>query len=176
MTSPQKPIIRVCVYGTLKRGGWNHDRYMTGYVSVEETVIRGRLRWLSPGIPMLEVPPEDILAVGTTNYLADAALQAKLTAEATGQPPRPEPPGAWDLVTAEVFTFDDPGTRLPPLDRLEGFRPGGRSMYSRVLVESSGRPFWIYATPSVELFPTEQKRIGDDADATDRHRRSGENR
>lgn len=70
-----QPIIRIAVYGTLKRGGWNHDRYMKGYLSVEETTIRGRLSWLSPGIPMLEVPPEDILAIGTTDYLADAALQ-----------------------------------------------------------------------------------------------------
>lgn len=155
MTSPQKPIIRVCVYGTLKRGGWNHDRYMTGYLSVEETVIRGRLRWLSPGIPMLEVPPEDILAVGTTDYLADAALQARLTAETAGQPTHPEPPGEWDLIPAELFTFDDPEARLPPLDRLEGFRPGGRSLYSRILLRLSGRPSWIYATPSVELSPCE---------------------
>ena len=144
MTSPQKPIIRVCVYGTLKRGGWNHDRHMTGYVSVEETVIRGHLRWLSPGIPMLDVPPEDILAVGTTNYLADAALQARLTAELAARPQPPAPPGAWDLIPAEVFTFDDPETRLPPLDRLEGFRPGGRSLYRRVLARSGYRVHWVY--------------------------------
>jgi len=147
MSSPQKPIIRLAVYGTLKRGGWNHDRYMTGYVSVEETVIRGRLRWLSPGIPMLDVPPEDILAVGSTNYLADAALQARLTAELAEQPSRPEPPGAWDLIPAEVFTFDDPERRMPPLDRLEGFRPGARSLYGRVLVWTPARPVWVFTAP-----------------------------
>jgi gamma-glutamylcyclotransferase (GGCT)/AIG2-like uncharacterized protein YtfP len=140
MSSPQKPIIRVCVYGTLRRAGPNHDRYMRGYLSVEETTIRGRLRWLSPGIPMLEVPPEDILAVGTTDYLADAALQERPTAELAGRPPRPEAQGPWDLIPAEVFTFDDPETRMPPLDRLEGFQPGGRSLYRRVLVGAGRYP------------------------------------
>jgi len=143
--SPSKPIIRLAVYGTLRRGGPNHDRYMRGYLSVEETVIRGRLRWLSPGIPMLEVPPEDILAVGTTNYLADSALQARLSAELAGEPPRPEPSGAWALIPAEVFTFDDPEARMPPLDRLEGFRPGGGSLYRRVLTGSNGH--WVYVRP-----------------------------
>lgn len=146
MTDSQKPIIRLAVYGTLRIGGSNHDRYMRGYLSVEETTIRGRLRWLSPGIPMLEVPPEEILAVGTTDYLADAALQARLTAELACRPQPPAPPGPWDLIPAEVFTFDDPQTRMPPLDRLEGFRPGGRSLYRRVLVAERDL-FWIYGSP-----------------------------
>ena len=28
----------------------------------------------------------------------------------------------------------DPASRLPDIDRLEGFRPGGKSLYKRVLV------------------------------------------
>ena len=150
MSNPNKPVIRVAVYGTLKRGGPNHDRYMTGYLSVEETVLRGRLRWLSPGIPMLEVPPEDILAVGTTNYLADAALQASLTAELAGHPHQEIPPDPWDLIPAEVFTFDDPETRMPPLDRLEGFRPGGRSLYRRIVIrlECASGNGWIWVSPA----------------------------
>jgi hypothetical protein len=118
---------------------------MRGYLSVEETTLRGRLRWLSPGIPMLEVPPEDILAVGTTNYLADAVLQARLTAELAGRLHSPVPPGPWDLIPAEVFTFDDPQTRMPPLDRLEGFRPCGGSLYRRVLVGAGHSRLWLYA-------------------------------
>ena len=147
MSIPQKPIIRLAVYGTLRMGEPNHDRYMRGYLSVEETTIRGRLRWLNPGIPMLEVPPEDILAIGTTDYLADAELQARLTAEGTGRPAPPPPVGSWDLIPAEVFTFDDPETRLPALDRLEGFRPDGRSLYRRVLLSAL---VWVYVDlPSV---------------------------
>ena len=42
--------------------------------------------------------------------------------------------GTWGAVYGELLTFDDPETRLPPIDRLEGFRQGGRSLYRRVLV------------------------------------------
>ncbi|MCK6500250.1 MAG: gamma-glutamylcyclotransferase [Nitrospira sp.] len=34
----------------------------------------------------------------------------------------------------ELLTFDDPETRLPAIDRLEGFHPGGSCLYRRVLV------------------------------------------
>ena len=59
----------------------------------------------------------------------------------------------------ELLTFDlpapsearqagDPETRLPAIDRLEGFHPGGSSMYRRVLVPAfTGEtvvPVWLY--------------------------------
>ncbi|MCD6304954.1 MAG: gamma-glutamylcyclotransferase [Deltaproteobacteria bacterium] len=59
----------------------------------------------------------------------------------------------------EILTFDlpapsearqagDPESRLPAIDRLEGFHPGGPSLYKRVLVPvcSGGRtaPTWLY--------------------------------
>lgn len=134
-------LFSIVVYGTLRRGSWNHYKYMTGYLSVREVEIRGRLHWLSPGIPMLEVSPEDILAVGTTDYLADAALQARLTAELAAQPLPPAPPGPWDLIPAEVFTFDDPEARMPPLDRLEGFQPGGGACIGGCWLGRGVRPF-----------------------------------
>jgi len=40
-------------------------------LTVEDTVVRGRLFETSSGIPILEVPENDILAVGTTKPLAD---------------------------------------------------------------------------------------------------------
>ncbi len=42
--------------------------------------------------------------------------------------------GAWGAVYGELLTFDDPESRLPAIDRLEGFRPGASSLYRRVLV------------------------------------------
>jgi len=45
--------------------------------------------------------------------------------------------GRWGPVYGELLTFDDPETRLPAIDRLEGFHPGGPSLYRRVLV-----PVW----------------------------------
>ena len=35
---------------------------------------------------------------------------------------------------SELLTFDDPEIRLPAIDRLEGFHPGGPCLYRRVLV------------------------------------------
>jgi len=57
-------MLRLFVYGTLKRGFWNHDRFCRGVLTVEYAVVRGRLFEASSGIPVLEVPEEDILAVG----------------------------------------------------------------------------------------------------------------
>jgi gamma-glutamylcyclotransferase (GGCT)/AIG2-like uncharacterized protein YtfP len=51
-------------------------------------------------------------------------------------------------VYGEILTFDDPETRLPSIDRLEGFNPGGLSLYRRVLVpvqaNRSVLPAWLY--------------------------------
>jgi len=59
----------------------------------------------------------------------------------------------------ELLTFDlpapsearqagDPETRLPAIDRLEGFHPGDSSMYRRVMVAAFTRetvvPVWLY--------------------------------
>jgi gamma-glutamylcyclotransferase (GGCT)/AIG2-like uncharacterized protein YtfP len=56
--------------------------------------------------------------------------------------------GDWGRVYGELLTFNDPESRLPAIDRLEGFDPNGRSMYQRVLVvaECHDRLFscWTY--------------------------------
>ena len=61
------------------------------------------------------------------------------------------PTGDWDLIHGELVTFTDPQRDLPPIDRLEGFRPGGHSMYQRVMVAVlRGRtpiPAWTYWMP-----------------------------
>lgn len=147
-------MLRLFVYGTLKRGFWNHDRFCRGVLTVEDAVVRGRLFETSSGIPVMEVPEEDVLAIGTTNPLADVATQAHVTARMSN----PEPPpdrllrkgtGApWAPVYGELLTFDDPEIRLPAIDRLEGFHPGGPCLYRRVLVpiRANGTvfPVWLY--------------------------------
>ena len=158
-TEPLKPnttgMLRLFVYGTLKRGFWNHDRCCRGGLAVEDAVVRGRLFETSSGIPVLQVPEEDILAVGTTNPLADVATQAHVTARMSNPEPTPDRlpkkgTGApWGPVYGELLTFDDPENRLPAIDRLEGFHPGGPCLYRRVLVpvRASGTrlPVWLYA-------------------------------
>ncbi|MGH2272836.1 gamma-glutamylcyclotransferase family protein [Anaerohalosphaeraceae bacterium U12dextr] len=147
-------ILRLFVYGTLKRGFWNHDRFCRGVLAVEDATVRGRLFETSSGIPVLLVPEEDILAVGTTNPLADVATQAHVPARMSNPEPTPDRlpkkgTGApWGPVYGEILTFDDPETRLPAIDRLEGFHPGGPSLYRRVLVpiqvNRSVLPAWLY--------------------------------
>jgi len=133
-------MLRLFVYGTLKRGFWNHDRFCRGVLTVEDAVVRGRLFETHSGIPVLEVPEEDILAIGTTNPLADVATQAHVAARMSNPKPTPDrhqenTTGApWGPVYGELLTFDDPETRLPAIDRLEGFHPGGPCLYRRVLV------------------------------------------
>lgn len=157
-------LLRLFVYGTLKRGYWNHGRFCRGVLSVEEAVVRGRLYELPSGIPVLEVPEADVLAHGTADPLTDVAAQARLAAEfaapvcvadATGRRAAPPelgengaPGGRWGAVYGELLTFDDPETRLPAIDHLEGFLPGGLCLYERVLVpvgiERGMFPAWLY--------------------------------
>ena len=151
---PNPQLLRLFVYGTLKRGCWNHERFCRGVLSVEEAVVRGRLYELPSGIPVLEVPEADVLAHGTADPLADVATQARLAAEFAARAAHPKPgensapSGRWGPVYGELLTFDDPETRLPAIDHLEGFLPDGRSLYRRVLVPASTRGrrvlVWLY--------------------------------
>jgi len=148
-------MLRVLVYGTLKRGFANHDNFCYNAVDIQPATVCGRLYDLG-SFPALEVPEDSILADGTADPCADVATQACFTAEAA-QHPGPRAKGrtrrGWGLVHGELMTFDDPEDRLPRLDRLEGFHPGGPSFYRRVLLETSCKgnviQAWAYAIPFV---------------------------
>jgi len=142
MTATVYPI-RLFVYGALKRGQANHARYCANATDIVPAVTWGRIYALDLGFPALEVPPEMILARGTDDPVADAATQASWPGVGFD---RPE--GDWDLVEGELMTFVDPLSDLPPIDRLEGFRPAGHCLYQRVLAPSlcAGRAMvaWVY--------------------------------
>ena len=93
--------------------------------------MRGQLYDLPYGYPALVVPGEDVRATGTANYLADA--ERGDNAEAGPQ----EASSNWDAVHGEILSFGDPGERLPALDGLEGFHPGEKSFYRRVLIAAT---------------------------------------
>ena len=151
-------MLNLFVYGTLKRGFWNHDRFCRGVLTVEDAVVCGRLFETPSGIPILQVPEEDILAHGTADPLADVATQTRLAALMPNHEPTPDrlPKNAtcapWGPVYGELLTFDDPETRLPAIDRLEGFRPGGPCLYRRVLIPvrvgDRTFPAWVYVAES----------------------------
>jgi gamma-glutamylcyclotransferase (GGCT)/AIG2-like uncharacterized protein YtfP len=98
---------------------------------------------LRSGYPVLVVPEAAILAHGSADAMADAALQPAPVVEA------PDPGGRWRDVAGELLTFDDPRERLPRIDELEDFHPGGASLYRRVLLpvrceSAAARTAWAY--------------------------------
>ena len=154
------PVLRLFVYGTLKRGYPNHDRFCQGALEIREAQVRGRL-YEGPGFPILEVPDRDVLAHGTADPLDDVATQERRQVGSCSRPERESArAGAWGVVYGELLTFNDPESRLPSIDRLEGFRPGGLSLYRRVLVPATvegAREFaWLY---TVETTRIKRRRI-----------------
>ncbi|MCA1719309.1 MAG: gamma-glutamylcyclotransferase [Actinobacteria bacterium] len=131
MTLEAPVLLDVFVYGTLKRGQRNHERFCRGALAMREATVRGRLYDLPFGFPALAVPKEDVQATGTGDYLFDARTRSHAQ---TG--PQEVSPN-WDMVYGELLTFDDPEKRLPGLDALEGFRPGESGLYRRVLVPAT---------------------------------------
>jgi hypothetical protein len=104
-------ILRLFVYGTLKRGYWNHQRFCAQARSIEPAVVWGRLYHLHAGFPAIEVPEGIILARGTDDPLADARIQQEIDTPRFGRPT-----GDWDLIHGELVTFTDPQRDLPPID------------------------------------------------------------
>lgn len=116
-------------YGTLKRGERNHERYCDGALRIERAAVRGELYDLPVfGYPALVVPEDSIYVFGTADYAADVEEQRRL-----GRGPV-QPPGG-TRAFGEVFAFDDPESRLPAIDGLEGFDPTVESsQYRRALL------------------------------------------
>lgn len=160
-------LLEVFVYGTLKRGCENHALFCDGALSIQLATVPGRLFAHPAGFPLLTVPKQTILAVGTTDPLHDARMQeafrgrplqsATETVVPAGSGPQ------WRRIRGELITFDDPAMRLPALDELEEFHPGQPSLYLRVLVaaqleQDRSRPAWTYvaAIPPDDLVPIAQ--------------------
>ena len=122
-------MLAMFVYGTLKRGERNHERFCSGAWRVEEGAVSGELYDLPLfGYPELVVRAESVRAFGTDDPAGDAKLQECL---ARGHPLTLE----GSRVYGEIFFFDDAGSRLPTIDRLEGFDPtDASSHYRRVLL------------------------------------------
>ena len=134
------------VYGTLKRGYWNHDRFCSNAIHIEEATIRGRLYELPSGIPVLQVPDNSVLAAGSMDPLTDVATQESFRDKLAVATDHEKD---WLAIRGELMVFPDARLSLPPIDRLEGFRPGLPSLYNRVLVpvmlnDNSLIPAWCY--------------------------------
>lgn len=150
-------VITLFVYGTLKKGFPNHDRYCRNAIAIQPATVWGRLYDLG-AYPALEVPKTSILAHGTADPRADAATQARLNAHMPQHAANTSPLGDWDRIHGELITLPDPAKNLPPIDRLEGFRPGLESFYLRELVWvcclSAAQTAWLYTAGCVLSLPT----------------------
>lgn len=149
---PMPAPLRIFVYGTLKRGWWNHPRHCTGYLEACEAEAIGRLYQLPQGYPMLRVPEETILAAGTLSARDDVATQDRFDRVLGLHPDLGGPvalPDAWRPVHGELLTFDDPAPRLRALDRLEA---GYLRVLLPVIPAGGGGPVaaWTYVAPPGE--------------------------
>lgn len=136
----ENPMLRVFVYGTLKRGFHNHERLCQAATACHPATTWGQLYHLPAGYPALIIPDGHALALGTGNPLADARTQQNFKSAETC---RPE--GDWDTVHGEVLAFEDAESALPPLDWLEGFTPGEPGLYDRVLIQVQSQNRWMTA-------------------------------
>ena len=124
-------MLRLFVYGTLKRGYWTHTRF-------------ARACWRSGR--------REFAAVSTR---AQASRSSRCRTRTSS------PAGAWGAVYGELLTFDDPKSHLPGIDRLEGFRPGGPSLYRQragppATVNGARELAWVY---TVETTRIKRRRI-----------------
>lgn len=123
---------RLFVYGTLKRGYWNHEAFCSKAFSIQDATVRGRLYEFPSGIPVLEVPERDVMAHGSANIVGDLAIQRGFERSLSEHPECDSE--TWQQIEGELVSLPSPMTTLPPIDRLEGFNPDGASLYHRVLV------------------------------------------
>jgi gamma-glutamylcyclotransferase (GGCT)/AIG2-like uncharacterized protein YtfP len=142
--------LKVFVYGTLKRGLRNHAAHCRHVADIIPASLVGRL--YEPAhrrFPMLAVPESTILARGSDDALADAALLDRLAPVAN------DPPPGFVVIRGELLVFEHAiAESLAGLDTLEGFDPRGHSHYERVavpLVAPTEHPAaWVYIIPPGE--------------------------
>ncbi|HET7478470.1 MAG TPA: gamma-glutamylcyclotransferase family protein [Rubrobacteraceae bacterium] len=135
-------MLRVFVYGTLKRGQRNHDFYCQGVEEISEAITVGQLFDLPFGFPGLRVPVQSVHATGSADYCADALRNGPAVRS------MPDAAHPWGPVHGELMAFPDPAS-LSRLDALEGYTPGEKGLYERVLVpveaHDETRLAWAYA-------------------------------
>lgn len=125
-----RDCIRLFVYGTLKRGYWNHEAYCSEAAAVFPARTWGRLYQWALGIPYMELPDECVLSHGTAEAWTDTDTQNTFA-----EPVCVRPEGDWELIEGDLIVLPNPEANLPPIDGLEGFRPEeDYACYERVLV------------------------------------------
>lgn len=138
------PLLRLFVYGSLKRGFDNHHRYCRGVRSVEETNTAGKLYRLPTGYPALVLPRKPVSGLGRQGSLrrpgkpAAARPKGRFNRSRSGEPPRVwQESCAWRAFVVRRFRWPAAG------DRRVGGVPAGPQMPLR-----TGPHPGIFAMPS----------------------------
>ena len=148
---PAEGFFRLFVYGTLKRGFANHERFCASAVQIRTAQIRGRLFETPWGHPVVALPAGEILARGSADHELDGSRQRALAMEPAPPKHLPGQEKSFGWVQGELLDFSNPHGWLVALDHFEEFDPvGGGSRFERVLVlayldESISIPAWVYA-------------------------------
>lgn len=129
-------VFRLFVYGTLKEGGEHHHLISGQHTHKEDAQVAAEHHVMEDGIPYIVVPPNSILLKGTIHPMADAKNATSIPAEAIES-------DSW--VDGELYILSDPEERVPLLDLLEDFEPGGESEYDRVLLPVKTKDGWVPA-------------------------------
>jgi gamma-glutamylcyclotransferase (GGCT)/AIG2-like uncharacterized protein YtfP len=135
------------VYGTLKRGQRAHSTLGDTARFLCEARVVGTLHLHAGGYPVLLVPEQHVLAVGTDDAGADAALQDVVESHEDDRAARG--PGRWRWIRGELFAFPMPAAAIATIDAYEGIRDTAvPPTYRRILVPVDGAPArhaWAYA-------------------------------
>jgi gamma-glutamylcyclotransferase (GGCT)/AIG2-like uncharacterized protein YtfP len=134
-------IFNLFVYGTLKSGFRNHAHYIPQGTKIAEASVIGNLYDSGHGFPILVIPPQNIIQIGSGDILGDGTLAAFPAGVL-------EPCEGYGLVWGELMLLTEPEKIIPNMDKLEGFRPGQSSFYQRVLTKvTAGAEIvlaWVY--------------------------------
>lgn len=129
-------LFRLFVYGTLRSGFSNHERFCANAVSIVPACTFGSLYDLPYGYPAYFSPDQFILATGSANIHHDISIQDSTKVSEPDILSR-------KVVRGELISFADPEKYIPAIDYLEGFRPNADSLYDRVLIPVLQNDQWI---------------------------------
>ncbi|MCH6255488.1 gamma-glutamylcyclotransferase [Puniceicoccaceae bacterium K14] len=118
-------------YGTLRTTEPESKMFQHKLIESKPARIFGRLYQIQEGYPVLQIPNESVIAHASDYLLSDWMLNTEQTIDAK----EPDAPSfAW--IQGELLTFPLEEDVLESMDAWEGFTPGKKSFYKRVITQA----------------------------------------
>ncbi len=140
---------RLFVYGTLKQGFVNHERFFPGGAESRPACVPGVLFDTPWNHPVARIPSNCILAYGSSSVCADLAVQCQFRSWVdpnAAVKSTDSPYFSGQILQGEILILDDPDRDLPKLDAFEEYTPGSSSSrFQRILVWTLWGDLWIAA-------------------------------